>query len=277
MERNKGQTARRLYGICLTVLTVVEAMLFIIQIRLLFRATENSPYSVETVSKRFSQIAIPFYLWLAAIVGGGVLSYIFPDEVETPKTLVNTRVLLCRLKGRLPENDGGMVELKRENTLRNVVWGVCAALLVVMTAVVVIFLLNGEYTAKFDTEFFKTHVEAEKLLKLSPLVLGVICVCAGALIYQSYSLKKELALVKNAIAESAKRGEKPVKTEQKQTIWNKITAKFAFLKTKKAVLVTRLVVAVAGLTLLVVGVCGDGMQEVLTKAINICTQCIGLG
>ena len=185
MERNKGQTARRLYGICLTVLTVVVATLFIIQIWLLFRATENSPYSVETVSKRFSLIAIPFYLWLAAIVGGGVLSYIFSDEVETPKTLANTRVLLCRLKGRLPENDGGMVELKRENTLRNVVWGVCAVLLVVMTAVVVIFLLNGEYAAKFDTEFFKTHVEAEKLLKLSPLVLVVLCVCAGALIYQS--------------------------------------------------------------------------------------------
>ncbi|MBR2320548.1 MAG: thioredoxin [Clostridia bacterium] len=42
-------------------------------------------------------------------------------------------------------------------------------------------------------------------------------------------------------------------------------------------MVARVFVAVAGLVLLVVGICGDGMQEVLTKAINICTQCIGLG
>ena len=277
MIDKKAQSVRVIYGICLAIMTAVVALLFIAQIWLLFRATDVEPYSVESVSMRFHKIAVPFWIWIAMVAGGGVLSWVFPEEEEKPKAFISVHTTLTRLKGRLPENDGGMVELKRENTLRNVVWGVCAVLLVVMTAVVVIFLLNGEYAAKFDTEFFKTHVEAEKLLKLSPLVLVVLCVCAGALIYQSYSLKKELALVKNAIAESAKRGEKPVKTEQKQTIWNKITAKFAFLKTKKAVLVTRLVVAVAGLTLLVVGVCGDGMQEVLTKAINICTQCIGLG
>ena len=277
MGENKAQTARRIYGICLTVLTVLVAALFIVQIWLLFRSSENSPYTVESVSKRFSQIAIPFYLWLAAIAGGGVLSYAFPEGEKMPKALVDTRVLLRRLKSRLPENEGGMVEVKRENTLRNVVWGVCAALVVAMVAIAVVFLLNTDYTAKFDTEFFKSHAEAEKLLKLAPLVFVVLCVCAGALIYQSYSLKKELALVKKAIAESAKRGEKPVKTEPKQTVLGGMIAKFAFLKTEKAVLVARVFVATAGLVLLIVGICGDGMQEVLTKAINICTQCIGLG
>ena len=274
MVQNKGQTARRIYGLCLTLLTVAVATLFIVQIWLLFRATEDTPYTVETVSKRFSQIAVPFYLWLVAIVGGGVLSYAFPEEAETPKTLSNTRLLLNRLKCRLPKNEGGMVEVKRENTLRNIVWCVCAALIVVLTVTMVVFLLNGEYMAQFDTEFFKSHAEAEKLIKLSPFVLVVLCACAGALYYQSYSLKKELALVKNAIAESAKRGEKPVKTEKKECA---IKKKFTFLATEKTVLVVRVAVAAVGLTLLVVGICGDGMQEVLTKAINICTQCIGLG
>ena len=120
-------------------------------------------------------------------------------------------------------------------------------------------------------------MEAEKLLKLLPLVVVVLCACACALIYQSYSLKKELTIVKKEIAESAKRGEKLVKTEQKQTLCDKIKEKFAFLGKEKSILTIRLVVAVAGLTLFVVGICGDGMQEVLTKAINICTQCIGLG
>lgn len=277
MTKNKAQTARRIYGICLTALTIVVAVLFIVQIWLLFRATEESPYSVETVSERFSKIAIPFYLWLAAIVGGGVLSYLFPDEVKAPKTLLDTRVSLNRLKARLPKNAGGMVELKRENTLRKVVWGVCIALALAVAVLLVVFLLNEEYKAKFGTEFFKSHVEAEKLLKLFPLVVVALCACAGALIYQSYSLKKELTIVKNEIAESAKRGEKIVKTEQKPTLCDKIKGKFAFLGKDKSVLAIRLVVAVAGLTLFVAGICGDGMQEVLTKAINICTQCIGLG
>ena len=277
MKQSKAQTARRIYGICLTVLTVVVAALFIVQIWLLFRATDKSPYTVETVSKRFSQIAIPFYLWLAAIVGGGVLSYAFPEAEETPKTWVNTRITLQRLKSRLPENAGGMVEVKRENTIRNVVWGICAGLAVAVTAIAVIFLLNEDYIAKFKTEFFETHVEAEKLLLLTPFVLLVLCACAGALIYQAYSIRKELALVKNEIAESAKRGEKLVKTEKEPTNWDKLAKAFAFFGKEKSIFVIRIVVAVAGLGLFVCGICFEGTAEVLTKAINICTQCIGLG
>lgn len=275
--QNKGQTARRVYGICLTVLTVAVAALFIIQIWLLFRATDKSPYTVETVSYRFSQIAIPFYLWLGAIVGGGVLSYAFPEAEETPKAWVDPRITLQRLKGRLPQNEGGMVEVKRENIVRKAMWGVCAALSVIATVVAVLFLVDSEYAATFNTEFFKTHTEAEKLIKLFPIAFVLLCVCAGALIYQSYSLKKELSAVKKAIAESAKRGEKTVKTEEKPIFCEKIKEKFAFLSNEKTVLVLRVAVAVIGLGLFVGGICFEGTAEVLTKAINICTQCIGLG
>ena len=277
MTQKKAQNIRRIYGICLSALTVVVAALFIVQIWLLFRATEESPYSVETVSKRFSQIAIPFYLWMLGVVGAGVLSYVFPRVKEGPKPLINPQVTLKRLKGRLPENAGGMVELKRENTARKVVWGVCAALAVAVTVIAVVFLLDEDYVAMFNTEFFKTHVEAEKLLLLLPLVVLSLCACAGALIYQSYSIKKELALVKKEIAESAKRGEKLVKAEEKKSIWDKIKEKFAFLGKEKSIFVLRVLVAVVGLGLVVGGLCFDGAAEVLTKAINICTQCIGLG
>ena len=277
MTKNEAQTARRIYGICLAVLTLVVALLFIVQIWLLFRATDKSPYTVETVSKRFSQIAIPFYFWLAAIVAGGVLSYAFPEEAEVPKTSIDTRITLNRLKARLPENAGGMVEVKRENTARNVAWGICAALSVIVTVLSVCFLLNRGYEATLSSDFFKTHAEAEKLLIIFPLVVLVLCVCAGALIYQSHSLNKELAAVKKEIAESAKRGEKPVKTEKKQTGLDKLMNAFAFLGKEKSVFVIRIVVAVAGVGLLLGGICFEGTAEVLTKAINICTQCIGLG
>ena len=277
MTQKKAQNIRRIYGICLSALTVVVAALFIVQIWLLFRATEESPYSVETVSKRFSQIAIPFYLWMLGVVGAGVLSYVFPRVKEGPKPMIDPQVTLKRLKGRLPENAGGMVELKRENTARKVVWGVCAALAVAVTVIAVVFLLDEDYVAMFNTEFFKTHVEAEKLLLLLPLVVLSLCACAGALIYQSHSIKKELALVKKEIAESAKRGEKLVKAEEKKSIWDKIKEKFAFLGKEKSIFVLRVLVAVVGLGLVVGGLCFDGAAEVLTKAINICTQCIGLG
>ncbi|MBE7080094.1 MAG: thioredoxin [Clostridiales bacterium] len=40
---------------------------------------------------------------------------------------------------------------------------------------------------------------------------------------------------------------------------------------------TRIVLAVCGAVLVVVGIFNGGMASILEKAINICTQCIGLG
>ncbi|MBR6593976.1 MAG: thioredoxin [Clostridia bacterium] len=39
----------------------------------------------------------------------------------------------------------------------------------------------------------------------------------------------------------------------------------------------RLALLVIGAVLLTVGICMGGMADVLTKAINICTECVGLG
>lgn len=271
------QTAKRIYGICLSVLTVAVAMLFIVQIWRLFRAETDTPYTVESVSLHFSQIALPFWLWIAAIVGGGVFSYAFPETEETPKSFVETRIVLNRLKGYLPENEGGMVALKRENTLRKVVWGTCAVLCAASTVITLIYLFDGGYVVKAQTEFFQSHSEAEKFIKIFPWVFASLCACAGALLYQSYSLKKELSMVKRALAESAKRGEKPVKREAKAKAFDKLAKKFSFLGKEKSVLVIRLVLVAAGIALFIVGIFNGGMADVLTKAINICTQCIGLG
>ena len=41
-----------------------------------------------------------------------------PDAEEKPKAFVDTRVLLTRLKGRLSENEGGMVALNHIFTLQ---------------------------------------------------------------------------------------------------------------------------------------------------------------
>lgn len=49
------------------------------------------------------------------------------------------------------------------------------------------------------------------------------------------------------------------------------------LNSNKFVYSTRLVVFCAAIAFVVVGVLKGGMGDVLMKAINICTECIGLG
>ena len=274
MKQKKSQLIRAIYGIWLAAWTVVVAVLFIVQIWALFRATDVDPYSVETVSAHFAKIAVPFWIWITLLVSGGVLSWVFPEEEERPKAFVSLEKTLTRLKARLPENAGGMVEVKKENRVRYVVWGVCAALCVAAAVVALLYLLDKDYVVKFTTEFFKSHAEAEKLIKIFPWIFAALCVCAGALIYQSYSVKKELALVKQMLADSAKRGEKSVAKETKRGLWQKALAFFGNVWTKNAV---RLVLAVGAVVLVIVGINNGGMRDVLEKAINICTQCIGLG
>ena len=41
--------------------------------------------------------------------------------------------------------------------------------------------------------------------------------------------------------------------------------------------VIRVIIAAAAVALIVLGVMNGGMFDVLVKAINICTECIGLG
>ena len=277
MTRKTSQSVRIVYGVYLTVWTIAVAVLFMIEIWALFRATDVHPYSVETVSAHFAEIAAPFWVWIAMVIGGGLLAWAFPDEVEKPKAFVSVGKTLTRLKGRLPENEGGMVAVNRESALRKIVWIVCAALCVVSSVVAWRYLMDKEYVVTFMTEFYQSHAEAEKMVKIVPWLFAALCVCAGALIYQSYSLKKELAMVKQMVADSAKRGEKPALKETKDGVLQKVLKKLSVLSGDRAKNITRLVLCVGGVVLVIVGICNGGMRDVLEKAINICTQCIGLG
>ena len=46
---------------------------------------------------------------------------------------------------------------------------------------------------------------------------------------------------------------------------------------KTAVIAVRIAILVVALGLIVAGICNNGMADVFAKAINICTECIGLG
>jgi hypothetical protein len=48
-------------------------------------------------------------------------------------------------------------------------------------------------------------------------------------------------------------------------------------KNDRVILIVRIALAVAAVGLMIAGIANGGMADVLAKAINICTECIGLG
>ena len=42
-------------------------------------------------------------------------------------------------------------------------------------------------------------------------------------------------------------------------------------------MILRIVILIIAVVLIIMGVCNDGMDDVLAKGASICTECIGLG
>ena len=269
---------RFLYGIGLSALTAIVGVLFIMQTWSIFLSAEKSPYTVEIISEKFLQILAPISLWILAVIGGGVIGYVFPEEKKKCKGYVAPRQTLERLKGRLPKNEGGMSALKREDMLRKIVWGACVVACIAGAVAIFAVLFDNSYTPLFEGEFFTAHgAAADRLIRITPYIGVCLIACLTAIFTDEYSVKRETALVKGQLAENAKQGIKPAKADQKPTFWEALCNKFPVLRSKWWKFGFQAGLCVLGITLFVVGIINGGMTDVFEKARNICTQCIGLG
>lgn len=277
MAENKGKKIRFIYGIGLAALTVIVGALFILQVCSIYSSSPESPYTVESISAHFNQIAIPVWLWVAAVVGNIVLSFVFPEEEEAPKAEVGIEVKLNRLRKRLPENAVGVSAINAKRRSR--VWAAiaCGAFVAAAIALCLFHLLNENYTPMIGEDFFPGgRALADRLVRSVPWIIDGFLLCIVVTEFFEKSQEEELALTKTAIAESAKQGIKATagKTQEKKGFFRAIGA---FFESEQVTSVLRILFAVAGIALVVVGIFNGGMHDMLQKAINICTQCIGLG
>lgn len=273
VTKTKGATLRRVYEICLAGLTVEVGLLFIWQVWSLF-STGDKAFSRASVAEYFAPIAPFVWLWIAAVVGAAVVWYIFPAPKRDMGAILDPKCTLKKLRRRLPEG-GERTQSKKQGALRAVVWGVCAALCIVC-AVFAVVTLTGDIALKATEGFFAAHSEAERILRAMPWLLGGLCAFAAASYYDEYSAEKEISLVKAELVENAKKGIKAT-GEPKPTLWERLCEKAPFFRSKWFMIAVRALVGAIAIVLIVVGIGNGGMADVLEKAINICTQCIGLG
>lgn len=275
MAESKGKKIRFIYGIFFTVLTLVVGGLFIVQICSIYHSAPSSPYSVESISAHFNQIAVPVWLWVAALLANIVLSYVFEEDEEKPQATVSVEVKLNRLKRRLPENAVGMSAIKKKRDGRRAAVIACVIFVAAGAALCLFYLLDENYTPIIGADFFPGgRALADRLVHSIPWIINAFLVCLVVTEFLEVSREEELALTKTAIAESAKQGLKAEKQEEKQNLFQKIGA---FFDSEKGTTVCRIVFAVVGVALVVIGIFNGGMHDMFQKAINICTQCIGLG
>ncbi len=248
-----------IYSILLSAALVVAGLCLIAACVGIYRMGSR-PFSPEAVAAAFQDICIPVYLCLLLLLGSIVLHLFYPAEEKKKPVEKQYHALLQRQRAR--------VDLQycaphlRKNILREeegrsihkiislVLLGLCSAG----------FLLYGANMRNFPLENIN-----EAMIKAMYLLLPCLAVPFGYGIFTAYycrrSICREIDLLKQATAQGCPA---PAPAEQ-------APAPAKYLPILKA---SVLVLAVG---LLLFGLLTGGTVDVLTKAVNICTECVGLG
>lgn len=252
---------RLIYRILLSASLVISGVLLMVACVGIYRSGD-SPFSRESVAAAFGTISIPVYITLAILIGGFILEILLP---EMPKKLLPEKqydAILQRLSKKLDVQQcqpailrGILAQQKKRKILQFISLGILAVCSV-------IFLIYGLNIRNFPLNDATGSVQKSMWLFLPCLAMPF-----GFAVYAAYAKKasicKEIDLVKEAIAQGSAVKEIPQQPAPKASEKPMQIAKYAIL-----------FVAVG---ILIYGFLLGGTKDVLTKAINICTECVGLG
>ena len=256
MTDQRTKSLRRIYGIALSAVLVIAGLCLMAQCCSIY-FTGDGTFSPEIVAAHFAPIAIPCYLCLVMVILGFVLDLILPVQTGKKQVEKNYDLILEKLQAKTDLD-------ACDETLRNAVAKeqkarkchkiVSIALLAACTGIFLCYALQGEN--------FQQREITDSLIQAMYLLSPCAVIPFGYAVFAAYrnkaSILREIELLKSAGANRS-----PVSAEVKN--YDRITT------------AARWVVLAIAVGIFVYGYLAGGTADVLTKAINICTECVGLG
>ena len=265
MSMKRKELIHKIYGICLAVLILAVGVCFALSCISIYRSG-SSPFTRDSIAVHFDRIAIPVYVCLAGVIGGGVLSLVLPLERSKVKPRRDAAVTLDKLSAKLDTascDASVQASIRKERVLRLVVVIVTGVLSVGAMLPAIIWCVNP---AHFSIENLSGDIKTASLFVI-PCAVVALGLWVVAVLWCGASVTLETALVKTALASGKglpkQRGEAlPPKrlTSNPYFVWG-----------------VRGAILAVGIACIVLGILNGGMADVLGKAIRICTECIGLG
>jgi len=217
-------------------------------------------YTREIVQEVFSKIAIPVYITLALTVASFIYEFVSPVKEKKEKPLRDNLHIREKLlsKKDLCRCEKGLCEAIEKEQKKRRLHRVLRAFLVLVCAAVFLF---------FALDFSRYHQsEINRSVIFMMTVLAPCIFASGAYsvfvnFYCEKSLEKEISLLKKI---PDKKGESEKKAKNEKTL-------------KVLWAVGKIAILAIAVVLLVYGAVSGGFSDVMTKAVNICTECIGLG
>lgn len=243
----------QIYSILLSILLIVSGICLIAACIGIYQLGDD-PYTPETVAAAFSGITWSVYPCLLLILGGFILDIFFPAPKAKNAVQKQYDVILAKLHEKAdPGNDPA---IGKEQRIRRIHKFITAGLFLAGS---VIFLLYGTNADNFDSADI-TGSMIRAMYWLLPCMAVPFFYAVFTAFYCKASIRREIELMKQQIAAGAAA---PVLNSKKSAI-------FPLAK-------IRWVLLAAAVVFLVYGFIAGGTEDVLTKAVNICTECVGLG
>ena len=240
------------YSILLSVALAVAGVCLMVACVGIYNAGDR-PFTPEAVAAAFSGIALPVYICLALVAGGFLLDAFFRPEQKKAAPEKQYAAILAKLHAKAQVQTAPVIAEQKSRKLHKII---TLALLAVGS---VVFLSYGANPGNFTMEDV-TGSMVKAMYWLLPCMVVPFGYAVFAAYYCRKSLQREIALVKQAIAEGAPACQKP-----------------AAAKPCCMAGYVRWAILGIALALLVYGFFAGGTKDVLTKAVNICTECVGLG
>ena len=258
-ERTK-KNIRLIYRTVLSVLLIVTGIFLMIACVNIYKIGDR-PFTPENISREFAKIAALVFITLGAVIVGGILSLVIPENGIRLKAAMEKKTILARMKKKLD------FDKVSEDTLKTIEWegrvrlalrlGAIALIIAAAVPSLVYALNMNNFTEDYNSSVISAFI-----------VIGASSVISflTALLYtllERKSIERECKCVKLAIATFGKKEEK---SDKACTAASCGTVKYV-----------RIIILAIALVFITVGIFNGGMADVLSKAINICTECIGLG
>ena len=272
MTEKAKNNIRKYFGLFTSIWTGIVAIALIVQVWRIYNFQDKA-FTVAKITVRFQEIATLVYIWLVAVVVSGVLAYVFPMPQGKITPYVELKRTLARLEKRLPNVSK---ERAKESKKRIIAYWVCGVFACICSVVALVYML-ADYEMKATSGFLAHHEEAERILRALVWVIAGLGVSVAVAYFTDGTYEKEIGLAKAEITANAKQGVKYTQTEEKATLGGALKKAFSFTENKWFTFGVRVAVLVLALVFVFVGIDNGGMKAVLDKAINICSQCIGIG
>lgn len=303
-EKSGVKVLRSLYAVLFSLLTLFVGALCAIQAWSIFKSEPSGAFTRARVWAHFKEIWIPVAVFVGALIGNIVIALAYPKQKEKLKAEIDPAVTARRLREKI----GGVQGANKERFFRAAVNVLIAAIVLFGLTLCIGIMYVDSYTPMLSAEFFlKQDYLADRLIRVAICATSGLLACVILVSLKSLSLKREIAIYKAELVARAK--------GNKENAWAAACEKIALAKNEKErakaraeikallkkqekeekqkpkakkaktekdgsqawIWAARIALFALAVVCIVSGVDNGGLKAMFMKAINVCTQCIGIG